>query len=261
MMLPDCSHDRIQTLAHQLYALKQGVNTLSSRQPSNEPLISGVPRLYPSFIDPDSFTGLLPSDEQSLSFIRPLHDCSSLMFLANVSNSEIPRLVKLVTNRYGTIVHKTLAAQGFAPTLYGQKSLKGAPTAYVMEYLAPPSGSLNGWVTLYTFSQSSGAIEHRDVIWAALERILGVMQKEEVVHGDLRSNNLIVEVDVDGRPSLHKGIVSMKVVDFDWGGKSGEVCYPLERNRSIAWPAGVGERIVVGHDRQLVQTWFDKLFP
>ncbi|KAG8942215.1 hypothetical protein FRC03_003504, partial [Tulasnella sp. 419] len=222
MMFPDCSHDRIQTLARQLYALKQGVNTLSSRKPLIEPLISGVPRIYPSFIDPDSFTS---SQEQSLSFIRPLQDCSSLMFLANVGNLEDPRLVKLVTGRYGTIVHKTLAAQGFAPTLYGQKSLKGAPTAYVMEYLAPPSGPLEakGWVTLYKFSQSPGAIEHRNVIWAALDRILGVMQKEEVVHGDLRSNNLMVEVDADGGLSLGEGdIVSMKVVDFDWGGKSGE---------------------------------------
>ncbi|KAG8938310.1 hypothetical protein FRC03_007423 [Tulasnella sp. 419] len=87
------------------------------------------------------------------------------------------------------------------------------------------------------------------------------MEREDVVHGDLRANNLMLEVNADGQPcSGEDRTVRMKLVDFDWGGRSGEVKYPLERNKNIAWPAGIGEQIVVAHDRQLVQTWFDKLF-
>ncbi|KAG8919148.1 hypothetical protein FRC02_001857 [Tulasnella sp. 418] len=262
VMFPDHSRDRIQVLARQLYALKQAANTLSSRQSSatTAPLIPGLPRVYPSF---KQFNSEEADEEQSLTFIRPLHEDSPLIFLATAGDSETPRLVKLVNNRYGTITHKKLETEGLAPALYGQKSLVGAPTAYVMEYLIPPSDSpkSGGWVTLYTFAQTPGAVTHKGIIWKALDNILSVMEKEDVVHGDLRANNLMLEVDADGQLSSDEDLpVRMKLVDFDWGGRSGEVTYPLERNKEIAWPAGIGERIVVAHDRQLVRTWFDKLF-
>ncbi|KIO15394.1 hypothetical protein M407DRAFT_247244, partial [Tulasnella calospora MUT 4182] len=53
---------------------------------------------------------------------------------------------------------------------------------------------------------------------------------------------------------------NLRVVDFDWAGESGSVCYPLQRNQEIAWPAGPGERIVVRHDRDLVKGWWHKQF-
>ncbi|KAG8961353.1 hypothetical protein FRC03_005451 [Tulasnella sp. 419] len=87
------------------------------------------------------------------------------------------------------------------------------------------------------------------------------MEKEKLVHSDIRPNNLMIKIDKDGQPIPNdKGDVCLKIIDFDRGGKSGEVYYPLERNNSIFWPAGPGEAIVVGHDRELVGEWFDQLF-
>lgn len=44
----------------------------------------------------------------------------------------------------------------------------------------------------------------------------------------------------------------MRVVDFDWSGKSGEVCYPKERNEDIKWPGDRNTPIVIAHDRMQV---------
>ncbi|KAH7907632.1 hypothetical protein BJ138DRAFT_1159656, partial [Hygrophoropsis aurantiaca] len=89
-----------------------------------------------------------------------------------------------------------------------------------------------------------------------------VTEEEHLVHGDLRPNNVMIEVDADGQPtpSGAAGGVCLKVIDFDWGGVDGQEIYPVERNSALWWPAGVGQRIVVGHDREMVGTWFEPLF-
>jgi len=65
-----------------------------------------------------------------------------ILFLASTDNSDDLRLVKLITSEYGITVHQKSATNDLAPQVYGSKCLEGAPTAYIMEYLTPPSPQL-----------------------------------------------------------------------------------------------------------------------
>ncbi|KAG8941047.1 hypothetical protein FRC00_012607, partial [Tulasnella sp. 408] len=136
----------------------------------------------------------------------------------------------------------------FAPVLYGQRSLEGAPTAYIMEFLSPPTLEKSGWVTLFEFFRlNDSADRYSKPIRNTLGRILAVMEEARVVHGDLRPNNLMLEVDCDYTPvSLgEEPGVNMRVIDFDWAGDSGHVYYPLNRNEEVAsWPEAPGKPII-----------------
>jgi hypothetical protein len=60
--------------------------------------------------------------------------------------------------------------------------------------------------------------------------------------------------EIEGQPGL-----DMKLVDFDWAGTSGKVNYPFRRNENIPWPAEAGEPIVIGHDRQLLESCLERI--
>lgn len=50
------------------------------------------------------------------------------------------------------------------------------------------------------------------------------------VFGDLREPNIMVTPDDE---------ITVRLIDFDWAGKDGEVQYPVLISPSIQWPAGV----------------------
>ena len=71
-----------------------------------------------------------------------------------------------------------------------------------------------------------------------------------LVHGDIRDSNLLVRVD---------GKLEMKLIDFDWGGKEGEVRYPvLINNHTVVRPPNVigGQLITTDHDLEMVEIIF-----
>ncbi|KAL4252673.1 hypothetical protein AB1N83_014097 [Pleurotus pulmonarius] len=143
---------------------------------------------------------------------------------------------------------------GYAPQLHGHKILHGAPTAYVMEYLGHP------WVSLYDLSQRedfSAKIPSSamDRIKVAVSRVLQALESGQLVHGDLRPNNIMVELDDDGRLEDVDG-VRLKIVDFDWAGKVGAVKYPLSRNEDISWPGPRGAHIQQSDDKRLFESWW-----
>jgi len=49
--------------------------------------------------------------------------------------------------------------------------------------------------------------------------------------------------------------VDLRVIDFDWAGEAGQVCYPAERNRDIWWPGEAGGPIEQDHDSRMVNSW------
>ncbi|KAG8946954.1 hypothetical protein FRC04_011249 [Tulasnella sp. 424] len=264
LMFGDCLHVRQEALARQLFALKQALDTLSSRSRSNgatpNPHPAGVPRVYTTYTTEDN-------TERSLTFLRPLEESQPqyLLFITaeDPPDSSTHKLVKLVGKGYGVTAHRLLAERQVAPVLYGQSSLEGAPTAYIMEYLSPPTDSQSGWVTLFEFLKSKDlATRYSHLIGTALTRILMMMEEAKVVHGDLRPNNVMLEVNSDKTPvcSGKEQNVNLKVIDFDWAGQSGEVCYPLQRNEDITWPGDAGTPIIVGHDRLMVKDWWFKQF-
>ena len=80
------------------------------------------------------------------------------------------------------------------------------------------------------------------------------------VHGDLRSNHVMLKVEEKGRLQFSPSgqDINMRIVDFDLAGGSGQVYYPLHCDVSIllSRPGGPGTPIVVGHDRTVVNTWW-----
>jgi serine/threonine protein kinase len=169
------------------------------------------------------------------------------LFLATRADLAQQVLVKLIAgDGYGVAAHRKLAEADIAPALFGVATVEGAHTAYVMEYLSPK----DGWTTLYEYAKKHGQ-DTISRIEGPVGRILRAMESEQIVHGDLRPNNIMVREIEDG--------LEMKVVDFDWAGTSGEVKYPFDRNMNISWPAEAGEPIVTEHDRWMVMNSLDKL--
>jgi len=135
-----------------------------------------------------------------------------------------------------------------APKLYGYAEVEGAPTAYVMEYLDPCA-----WETLHQFLKSDAAAMDRTQLQEALDGIIGKLELKNYVHGDLRSNNIMIRTNVKEKS------VDLRVIDFDWAGEAGQVCYPAERNREIQWPGEAGGAIEQDHDSKMVDFWMKDL--
>jgi hypothetical protein len=128
-----------------------------------------------------------------------------------------------------------------------------------MEYLKPYSPGSEGWVSLFFFAEETSASDVQKALAIAVHEIVRKLEQANLVHGDLRANNVMVHVNADGTV-LDGGKVRVKVIDFDWSGQSGETTYPLWRNPTISWPGEIGEAVVVGHDNALVQSWWGNMF-
>ena len=226
------------------------LTVLLGRLVTEPPKISfapSTPRIYDSctLLEPE-FNG----EVGFLTFVSRPNDAYKRLFLATLTSCSIPGLqvlVKLVPRSYSRDVHKHMADNGLAPELYGYAEVDGAPTAYVMEYLDPSS-----WQTLYEFFESDTTAVDATQLQEAVESILKMLDSKDFVHGDLRTNNIMIRTDV-----IEK-CVDVKVIDFDWAGKAGEVCYPAERNTDIQWPGEAGAPILKEHVSEMVHSWLDQ---
>ncbi|KIN96087.1 hypothetical protein M404DRAFT_1007040 [Pisolithus tinctorius Marx 270] len=123
-------------------------------------------------------------------------------------------LVKF-TRRYSYELHKFCADRKHAPTLLGFQRLPGGYFGIAMEYLK----------TATPISLLRHVEKHSE--WAKeLWELVNSFHAENLVHGDLRWLNIVV---CDGNRAM--------LVDFDFGGKQGEVFYP-EGPLSIDLTAG-----------------------
>jgi serine/threonine protein kinase len=145
-----------------------------------------------------------PNDSVKFRIKERLNDFghSRLLYLAETSDGKTI-LVKFV-RQYCHELHDICASSGHAPALLGYERLPGS--WYVeMEYVANAVP-----ITLH------GQIPVRFQRWEKdLRRLISEFHDRGLVHGDLRDANIISGDD---------GYV--KLVDFDWGGKDGEVSYP-----------------------------------
>jgi hypothetical protein len=175
---------------------------------------------------------------------------ANLLFLATMSpsssttQSEQQVFVKLIAgSQYGTSAHQKMAEAGYAPVLHGIVEVKGAPTAYIMNYLSPNQG----WKSVHEYIVRN----KRGLELDEFDDLLRVMEGANIVHGDLRPNNVMMRKKDDK--------LELKVIDFDRSGLSGEVEYPPLRNENIPWPDKAGSPIIIGHDRTLLQRSFNEL--
>jgi len=116
------------------------------------------------------------------------------------------------------------------------------------DYILPPSRL----VPFPAFKSDAAAMD-RTQLQEALDGIIGKLESKNFVHGDLRSNNIMIRTNVKEKS------VDLRVIDFDWAGEAGQVCYPAERNREIQWPGEAGGPIEQDHDSKIVDFWMKDL--
>lgn len=129
------------------------------------------------------------------------------IYVARLSPTDTEIIVKF-TRRYSTELHTFCAEQGFSPKLLGFERLPGGWFAVAMEKVDT--------VELEKVSCSSELNTWKKEI----RNLVDDFHAHGLVHGDLRLENFIFAASGNRRKML--------LVDFDWGGKAGEVEFPFK---------------------------------
>ena len=174
-------------------------------------------------------------------YVRPLKDddTSCIVFLAQEEDGR--EIVVKFVEQYGVAAHMLLAEHNLAPELlyYGDvwpsEELQegcGHRRMVVMEYI--------GGQSLYYYKAHEGEVPA--ALRDAVERAVRILHEQKLVHGDIRTPNIIVEGDEERW--------GVKIIDFDWAGKAGEARYPATLSSAVKWADGVQEYglIEASHD-------------
>ena len=183
-----------------------------------------------------------------MTFQSVFHESSNKPIFDVKLNGSSDALGKMSDCGYGTEVHRFLAEKGLAPEFLGTCALEERPTVYVMEKLGP------SWITLEDWGRCAGRGDPTDV-GNQITEIIDLLEEKDYVHGDLRPSNIMISRNMD-----KEGHFKVNVIDFDWAGKAGQACYPIDRNDDIEdWPedSEQGYPIALGHDRVLVKNWWE----
>jgi len=90
---------------------------------------------------------------------------------------------------------------------------------------------------------------HRDHWMAELQDLMDSFHEKDFVHGDLRDANIICKND------------SVMLIDFDWGGKEGEVSYPTSNLNAELLEDRVSDDLIITKedDRRVLKNTLAKL--
>ena len=140
------------------------------------------------------------------------------------------------TDTYCSDAHNLLANAGLAPKLHHCENVSSvAMFVVVMDFVEGTSMS------------SSPDRQLTKAVVDDLRKAVTLLHDNGFVFGDLRPPNIIL--------SEVKESISAKLVDYDWSGRFGNVCYPADINLedSIGWHKGVerGGEILQEHDRHM----------
>ncbi|KZO90904.1 hypothetical protein CALVIDRAFT_373195 [Calocera viscosa TUFC12733] len=141
---------------------------------------------------------------------------------------------------YCVEAHRLLADKQLAPKLIACQLVEpGRYYCVVMEHLPGQ-----------TLDEIDGPYPQQVV--DGLHKVLDTLKEHGFVHGDLRTPNIMYASETG----------QLKVLDFDWAGRDGEVRYPLMMNcdAGISWHpnATPGALILREHDQHLVQLLLKK---
>jgi hypothetical protein len=230
---------KLRTMAAQYFgALRKATNELKRYYecdfPKLEALGSGSDIRLPCY---SLYRDLTDSVEHNIIYSsHPMPD--KLIFFGESDGIRV--CVKFVT-RYSKEAHIQCASMGIAPTLRGFKVLPGGWFMVVMDRID------DLFVPLYV-SEPGLSVELRNLVLEETTRL----HQAGYVHGDLRDTNLMVRKN---------GQSGFMLVDFDWAGRIGEVCYPMNVNTdpALGRPAGAydGEVIRADHDMDMLRKIFE----
>jgi len=160
------------------------------------------------------------------------------IFRAELNN--LPVLVKFCET-HGEAAHRTLAAEGLAPTLHHCFQLTGGAIMVIMDQICSQDADQEFEDSDLPFTVN------RDI-----QHALGVLHHAGLVFGDLRRPNIMVTKSQDryDDDEWHG-----QLVDFDWSGTVGEAKYRAMLNEKIRWAHGVegGAVILPQHVRDILK--------
>ncbi|KAJ2932650.1 hypothetical protein H1R20_g4446, partial [Candolleomyces eurysporus] len=262
------------------------------------PLIdSSHPRFYPY---PTHYIDRLTSEKAEFTYVKPLEqsdNCVTFLARSNIARDSL--VVKFVSS-YGVEVHDLLAEKGYAPRLRyygslddddeGDELLSERPDSALERGIGqPPDGLFVGPLKMVvmdfiTTPPSPKTVQPSGPHRRQVEEVLRILHRAGYVFGDLRSPNVLI--DIQGK---------VKLIDFNWtgrynvgvqddgdlvpedvqrqinefaakanGGEDGEMApaieeryahYPYNINKTIKWHADVGpmKPIRPAHDWFMVE--------
>ncbi|KAI9449631.1 hypothetical protein BJY52DRAFT_1192401 [Lactarius psammicola] len=129
------------------------------------------------------------------------------LYIAKTLDVPEKEIIVKFTRRYSIDLHNFCAERGHAPSILGFSSVPGGWFVVAMDYISP---------SVYP-SQSRNLVRLRDKWKGDLKTLVQSFHEANLVHGDLREPNMICSGE------------TIMLVDFDWGGRAGEVSYPHAR--------------------------------
>ena len=146
------------------------------------------------------------------------------------------------SQQYSLELHKFCTEQKFAPGILGFQKLHGGWYAVAMEKIDTVDE------TMITSFPEAGEWKSK------IEKLVREFHQEGLVHGDLRLANFVFTSHKPRR---------MILVDFDWGGKDGEVEFPYEElieDLGVSNNQLCGRKITKEHDQRCLEKvtqWLD----
>ena len=173
---------------------------------------------------------------------------SNLVFDAVSISEAKDRLIVKFVRQYSEDAHRFLDDLGYAPTLRAINSISGGWKMIVMDYSRYTELSK---VTAELDNITKLAIKQR------VKEIIEKLHAKELVHGDIRQANILVDRTTLGSPEG----VSLQLIDFDWAGPAGAVKYPMRLNtKTVRRPKHVagGKLITKSDDLEMIDLLFEE---
>ncbi len=157
---------------------------------------------------------LHPYPISGLTYKARRKDCGPLLYDGEYHGANA--VVKFTCAPICPEAQNLLAEAGYAPkVLYTTQVWESTWYATVMEEVA-------GAITLEKYMRSEGITTvSAQAITVQLQSMLSTLHSGDFVHGDILPRNILVR-EIEGSMML-------SLVDFEWAGKSGEACFPCEK--------------------------------
>ncbi|CAE6446212.1 unnamed protein product [Rhizoctonia solani] len=231
----------LDDLARVFYGISQAREELKNYYAAlpdpREVLASFFPYLT-EYVDPTGRTIKFQYKKHANRIGRPSGKKELVFFARTLENPPKKIVVKFAT-RYHSDAHRLLAEEGLAPellydgTMYPKDQPGPEHFMVVMEYV-------NGGDLGQSSVHPPPLCVSQDV-----ERAIQLLHAKDLVFGDLRMPNIMLEKDKTGL------VIGAKLIDFEWCGKHHVERYPLSMNQvTLTWAPGMrpGQPLDKDHD-------------
>ncbi|KNZ82334.1 hypothetical protein J132_00149 [Termitomyces sp. J132] len=171
-------------------------------------------------------------------------ETDKLLFTATSDQPDLQEcIVKFTQHEYSADAHNLLAMHQMAPKLQKIIEVPGGWKVVIMDR--------SKYHVLHHYPLSK---ELQEKVKNKVKRIVRTLHQNGFVHGDIRAANLLIDP-----ASLNSHDVQVHLIDFDWGGRAGEVRYPIGLNsETVMRPKEVqgGKLILEAHDIEMISSLF-----